>query len=171
MAAELVVVASLLTLTATMLRIRRSLKSPKTKAVLSAAVFVAFALSPLVVDQLVQYRKTEAGLNSMFVDPWPIAACTPAVFDLVVLVASFAIFRNVPRSALMLQRVSFYAAAVAFFALNVVNGCTPGWCERFGFPFAYSAWSDAVVTFDGTFLRRGRRSGPRSTCSSPAPRL
>ncbi|HXH37112.1 MAG TPA: hypothetical protein VNN08_00650 [Thermoanaerobaculia bacterium] len=150
LAAELVVVALLLALAATMLRIRRSLRNPMAKAVLSAAVFVAFVLSPPLVDRLVQLWKTQVGLRATYIDPSPVATFTPAVFDLVVLVASFAIFRNVQPSALMRQRVCFYAAAVAFFALNVVNGCSPGFCDRFGFPFTVWSWSDAGVSFDGT---------------------
>ncbi|HKR63377.1 MAG TPA: hypothetical protein VJZ00_06560 [Thermoanaerobaculia bacterium] len=34
-------------------------------------------------------------------------------------------------------------------ALNVANFCNPGWCGRYGLPFSYYTWSDAVIMFNG----------------------
>lgn len=45
-------------------------------------------------------------------------------------------------------RLAFWLTALAFAVLNVANWCSPGWCERFGFPFRYSWWSDAI--YDGS---------------------
>jgi hypothetical protein len=147
-AAELVVVASLLAVTTTLLWARRSFRNPVSKAIASAAIFVAFALSPLAVDRLALYRHNQEGLHSIYIDPSPFDELTPAAFDAVVLVASFRVFRGIPSSGSLRYRFSFYVAVVTLFALNVINSCSPGWCERFGFPFPYSSWSDAIVYFN-----------------------
>ena len=42
-----------------------------------------------------------------------------------------------------------------FTGLNVANWCSPGWCERFGFPFPYSWWSDAIIIMNGENLTAG----------------
>jgi len=36
---------------------------------------------------------------------------------------------------------------VTFTTLNVINYCSPGWCETIGFPFPWRAWSDSILTF------------------------
>jgi hypothetical protein len=36
---------------------------------------------------------------------------------------------------------------VTFTALNLVNYCSPGWCETIGFPLPWRAWSDSILTF------------------------
>ena len=38
----------------------------------------------------------------------------------------------------------FYVWLLAFTAVNIVNRCTPGWCETIGFPFTWRSWSDAI---------------------------
>jgi hypothetical protein len=40
----------------------------------------------------------------------------------------------------------FYAWLLAFTLANVINRCSPGWCETIGLPFAWRSWSDSVVT-------------------------
>jgi hypothetical protein len=46
----------------------------------------------------------------------------------------------------------FYVWLLGFTAANVVNRCSPGWCATVGFPFAWYAWSDHLLTFgDGRF--------------------
>jgi hypothetical protein len=42
----------------------------------------------------------------------------------------------------------FYIWVAAFTALNVVNYCSPGWCETIGFPFAWRAWSDSILMLE-----------------------
>lgn len=61
----------------------------------------------------------------------------------------------VPVRVCIRYRAAFYAAAAAFGVLNVTNWCSPGWCERFGFPLPYAWWSDAVVIINGTNLTAG----------------
>jgi hypothetical protein len=47
-------------------------------------------------------------------------------------------------------------SATAIFALlNLANWCSPGWCERFGFPFPYSWWSDGIMIMNGVNLTAG----------------
>jgi hypothetical protein len=33
--------------------------------------------------------------------------------------------------------------------LNTVNACNPGWCARYGFPFAFYEWSDGLIMMNG----------------------
>ncbi|HSP16762.1 MAG TPA: hypothetical protein VLV78_18590 [Thermoanaerobaculia bacterium] len=52
-------------------------------------------------------------------------------------------------------RVGFATLIVGFTVLNITNWCSPGWCGRFGFPFAYSWWSDAIIVINGKNLSAG----------------
>ena len=46
----------------------------------------------------------------------------------------------------------FYVWLLGFTVANVINRCSPGWCEAIGFPFAWHSSSDSIVTFgDGDF--------------------
>lgn len=51
--------------------------------------------------------------------------------------------------------LSFWAIAFAFALLNIANWCSPGWCHRFGFPFSYSWWSDAIIIMNAKNLTAG----------------
>ena len=146
--ADLVVAATLLALSVSLLGVRRSLSKAAGKGVLSASIVLTFVLSPLVVDGLVQYRQRQ-GLHATYIDPSPLSTLVPAIFVFVVLVTAYIVFRNIAFSGTGRYRFIFYSSAVVFFGLNVINSCSPGWCERFGFPFAYSSWSDAVLSFNG----------------------
>jgi len=55
--------------------------------------------------------------------------------------------RLAPRHASVLVPLWAWCSFSGF--ANALNQCSPGWCSRYGFPFAYYAWSDAVVMFDG----------------------
>jgi hypothetical protein len=78
------------------------------------------------------------------VDPGPIGYLAPTSFA----AFAFAVGQRLlggawaGRPALL-----FYAWLLGFTAANVVNRCSPGWCATVGFPFAWYAWSDALVTF------------------------
>ena len=41
----------------------------------------------------------------------------------------------------------FYAWLFGFTLANVINRCSPGWCETIGFPLAWRSWSDSIITF------------------------
>jgi len=45
--------------------------------------------------------------------------------------------------------VSLLAWTSFFGVANTVNRCQPGWCGRYGFPFVYFSWSDAVAIVNG----------------------
>jgi hypothetical protein len=53
-------------------------------------------------------------------------------------------------------RRAFVVITFVFAILNVVNQCSPGYCGRYGFPFAYRWWSDAVLIINGTNVGAGR---------------
>jgi hypothetical protein len=65
-----------------------------------------------------------------------------------VLVASVAVKLTHP-TRLSRALVVTYAWAGFFGAVNIFNGCAPGWCGRYGFPFPYYEWSDATLSFNG----------------------
>jgi hypothetical protein len=46
------------------------------------------------------------------------------------------------------RALPFASAALSagfFVAANTLNLCSPGWCDRRGFPFEYKGWSDAQL--------------------------
>jgi hypothetical protein len=47
----------------------------------------------------------------------------------------------------------FFLWTVGFVALNVINYCSPGWCETIGFLFPWLTWSDSILTFDEPYMR------------------
>jgi hypothetical protein len=51
-------------------------------------------------------------------------------------------------SATMTRAIAVWAWAGFFGALNTANFCNPGWCGRYGFPFPYFTWSDAMITWN-----------------------
>jgi len=55
----------------------------------------------------------------------------------------------------------FYVWLLGFTVANVINRCSPGWCETIGFPFAWRSWSDSIITFgDGRLSTLMAAIGP-----------
>ncbi len=97
-------------------------------AVRAAAVLIARSLEISVTD----------------VDPGPLGYLAPPTLA----AFAFAVGRRMLRGAWAGRpALLFYAWLLGFTAANVVNRCSPGWCATVGFPFAWYAWSDALVTF------------------------
>jgi len=111
------------------------------------AFVVALLASPFAVKSLMR----NVG-NARWEPPQIVAWCPMMLSVLVVLIAT-ALF---PQSAKW--RAAFVATAFVDAVLNVVNTCAPGWCGRYGFPFAYWWWSDAIVVFNGKNLTSGTSS-------------
>jgi hypothetical protein len=55
-------------------------------------------------------------------------------------------------------RFAFWTTAFVLTAVNLANWCSPGWCERFGFPVPYRWWSDAIIVMNGVNLSAGESS-------------
>ena len=78
--------------------------------------------------------------------PAPIVFWLPTVGVLVLLAAERLLFPRWPSDKLARRyRWALDGLALLLVALNVANWCQPGWCGRFGFPFSYEWWSDAIV--------------------------
>jgi hypothetical protein len=120
------------------------------------SVRVALAtLSLLVLLSAVAIRMTatliarELEISASHIDPGPIGYFAPAMFA----AFAYAVARRTlqgawtSRSALL-----FYLWLMVFTAANIVNRCTPGWCETIGFPFAWRSWSDAIFELDGAWM-------------------
>ena len=75
----------------------------------------------------------------------------PAILVSIVLVLLDRLFpsANAPRGATLRYRAALLGTLIALGGLNITNWCSPGWCERYGFPFPYSWWSDAILIMDG----------------------
>jgi hypothetical protein len=39
----------------------------------------------------------------------------------------------------------FHVWLIGFTVANVINRCSPGWCETIGLPFPWRSWSDVIV--------------------------
>jgi hypothetical protein len=128
---------------------------------LSRGVVSGLAVASLLASPIFCISITEAGLASarrsgLFIDPPLLLVFYPFAFALVVLAATHLLFpiRATPFDALR-WRVAFVAFVLVFAAFNFANWCSPGWCERFGFPFPYSWWSDAIFVINGVNVGAG----------------
>ncbi len=64
-------------------------------------------------------------------------------------VSAYVAIRRTQAGGFSRALVVTYAWAGFFGAINILNRCASGWCGRYGFPFLYYEWSDAVVVFNG----------------------
>ena len=83
-------------------------------------------------------------VDVMHVNPGLVGYLAPLLF------ATFAFItgdRVLNRGWTNRRALLFGAWIIAFTALNVVNYCSPGWCQIIGFPFPWSTWSDSMLTF------------------------
>lgn len=109
------------------------------------SVFAIRATAARVADTL--------GVSAVFVDPGPPGYAAPVLFAGFLLATAS---RMLDRTWTGLPAALFYAWAVVFTALNIVNYCSPGWCETIGFPLPWSRWSDAILTFNDEPVSRGQ---------------
>lgn len=131
---------------------RRRARTDVVRGLWSAAAAVAVILSPLLFLALIEPELRSYQQHGTYIHPPLWLGWAPATFDVIVLGAAAMLF---PRTK---WRVAFVAIALLFAALNLANWCQPGWCGRYGFPFAYSWWSDAFVIVNGQNLSAGESS-------------
>jgi hypothetical protein len=82
-------------------------------------------------------------INVKYLDPGPLGYIAPPAFAALALVVGKRVLKDQWSSG---RAFLFYAWLVGFTLLNVVNRCTPGWCETIGFPLSWHYWSDEMVT-------------------------
>jgi hypothetical protein len=77
--------------------------------------------------------------------PLPFLLLPPVLASLI----GWRLTRRSDLSATMTRAIAVWAWAGFFGAMNTANFCNPGWCGRYGFPFPYFTWSDAMIIWNG----------------------
>ena len=115
-----------------------------------AATIAALVLLALVIAIVLRTTATQMagslGISLEYVEPGPLGYLAPMMFGgFAFVVGSWAL-----RGAWTGRRAFvFYAWLVGFTAANVINWCSPGWCETVGFPFTWRSWSDVIMEIEG----------------------
>jgi hypothetical protein len=127
----------------------RSLKNEHPSASKPLAVGVTSALFVLASPAVSVWLAT---LNPRlptivwYVDlPLPLLIVAPLVACLV----AWSLVRHDTDRATAMGAVAIWSWAGLFGSMNTANFCNPGWCGRYGFPFPYYSWSDAIVVWNG----------------------
>ena len=150
--ASFAVTAALLPVCAALLAWRGTLTNRAARGVLLAVIAAMLAVSPgLVSGTIDALTATSEPLMKSFIHPSPSVLWAPAILVSIVLVLLDRLFpsANAPRGATLRYRAALLGTLIALGGLNITNWCSPGWCERYGFPFPYSWWSDAILIMDG----------------------
>jgi hypothetical protein len=135
---------------AAVLAIRRRIAAPVLRGIVSSVAVVMLLGSPALTEALIRWPVAGAIQGGMYIDPSPLILWLPAIGAVFLLVAARLLFPAAATSGVALKyRCWFVALVLGFVLLNCANWCSPGWCERFGFPLAYSWWSDGMVILDG----------------------
>ena len=126
------------------------------RGLLTSTSLLALLASPVLVAAMTEKELRLLAEHGHWRHYGPQVFAAPLVFAALLLVAAYALFpsREVERQPLK-WRIYFLATCLGFSALNLINWCSPGWCERFGFPFPYLWWSDAVVIMNGRNITAG----------------
>lgn len=110
--------------------------------------------SPLIVRAIVDPELRDLASRGVYLHYGTMIYLGPSIAAAILFALSR---RAIPQSAprVGLARTVFWVTAVALSTLNLANWCSPGWCQRFGFPFPYSWWSDAILVMNGVNLTAG----------------
>ena len=124
------------------LSLRQRASTPFARGVWDVILIVECAGSAWVAGALIRVANPTNGVGTVFIDPGPVVLVSPAIIAGTILFAARTLFAA-------RWRVMFEVWALLFLALNLIDGGNLGWSSRFGFPFAYYGWSDAMVRFNG----------------------
>jgi hypothetical protein len=85
-------------------------------------------------------------IDAAHVLPGPLSYLGPVLFAVGVFALGNLMLRGqwAGRRALL-----FYTWLLAFTVANIINRCSPGWCETIGLPFAWRSSSDSFITLIG----------------------
>jgi hypothetical protein len=142
------VTAALLAVSAALLAWRGGVTSRVGRGVLLALVAAMLLASPALVSGTIDALIDQGeGLRKNYVHPSAFVLWAPALLVPAILALLHRLFP--PGGAVLRYRAACMATLVALGALNITNWCNPGWCERYGFPFPYSWFSDAILIMNG----------------------
>ena len=136
--------------------LRRRVQSVFARGSLLSVGVGAAILSPFVVELITRDELQRMARLGVYVHYSPYIFLAPAVLVAILFLILHLAFPRSDAGTSFHWKLKFWLAAFVFAVLNVANWCNPGWCERFGFPFPYSWWSDAIVIMNGENLTAGR---------------
>jgi hypothetical protein len=148
----LVIVVSVL------LRVRTQIRNTIGRAVVTSSMVVSLAASPALVYAITEVELRPLVRAGVYVHHGAYVFLAPAVLTIVLVTASNLLFPRRPSVSATKWRFGFWILCFAFGILNFANWCSPGWCERFGFPFSYHWWSDALLVINGENVTAGSSS-------------
>jgi hypothetical protein len=125
------------------------------RGVLLGIAVVAAILSPFVVHAITAHELGRMAKLGVYIHYSPYLYLSPAFVVTLLFGISRLLFPRRGATSVFRWRLKFWVVAFAFTLLNIANWCSPGWCERFGFPFPYSWWSDAIIVMNGKNLTAG----------------
>ena len=153
--AQIMTTFALLVVIPLLLHLRARTQRLTIRSLLLAALVVALLLSPAVVFILTDAELRRAASHGIYIHYSPVAFWLPAAVAVAVWSSALVLFPGLPPTGAQRWRRGFVGAAFVFLVLNLANQCSPGYCERFGFPFAYWWWSDALLIVNGQNLTGG----------------
>jgi hypothetical protein len=125
------------------------------RGVLLSIAVVAAILSPLFVHSITGNELERMAKLGVYIHCSPYLYLAPASAVTSLFFGSRLLFPRRGTTSVFRWRLRLWLIAFAFTILNIVNWCSPGWCERFGFPFPDSWWSDAIIVMNGKNLTAG----------------
>jgi len=135
--------------------LRRHVKAVVARGLLLSVAVVAAFLSPFVVDLITRDELQRMAKLGVYAHDSPYIFLAPAFLVAVLFAISQFAFPRGRANTARHWNLGFWLIAFVFTVLNIANWCSPGWCERFGFPFPYSWWSDAIMIINGENLTAG----------------
>jgi hypothetical protein len=139
-----------------LLYLRKVTRAPVVRGAIAGAGVVTLLMSPTLVELQTRVPRETVPARMVYIDPSPLTFWLPAIAAVLTIASSRFLFPMRTDAELTRRyRVCYFAVLLVCAVLNTVNWCSPGWCERFGFPVAYWWWSDSVVMIDGQHLGAG----------------
>jgi hypothetical protein len=115
---------------------------------LRASTSVVLVLLAIAVAIFIRATATQIAralqIDVGYVAPGPLGYLAPTVFA----VFAFVVGQWLLQGAWTTRRaLLFYLWLIVFTGANVINWCSPGWCETIGFPLPWRHESDSIVVF------------------------
>ena len=134
---------------------RMRVTSHALRGLLVAVGMLAVVCTPLYVYRVAEKELTFLMKHGVYGHYRAWAFLAPVLAASFLTAGTFLLFPDRGTRSTVSSRALFLATCFAFAALNLLNWCSPGWCEKFGFPFPYSWWSDSMIWINGENLTGG----------------